>query len=71
MHDQRPLASVTSAESARDARASSTLARLSVILPCRNEADNIVPLLDRLLPVLRGEVRTEYEVIFVDDGSTD
>lgn len=41
---------------------------LSVIVPVYNEQDNIRPFLDRLLPVVE---KLNYEIIFVDDGSTD
>ncbi len=41
---------------------------LSVIIPVYNEEKNIEPLLKRLMPVLNNY---SYEVIFVDDGSTD
>jgi dolichol-phosphate mannosyltransferase len=40
---------------------------LSVIIPVYNEADNIAPLHDNLSRFLHNN----YEVIFVDDGSTD
>jgi glycosyltransferase involved in cell wall biosynthesis len=43
---------------------------LSVIIPVLNEADNIVPLLARLVPILERCV-SSYEIVFVDDGSTD
>ncbi len=43
---------------------------LSVIIPVLNEADNIAPLLARLVPILERCVAS-YEIIFVDDGSTD
>lgn len=43
---------------------------LSVVVPCFNEAANLGPLVDRLLPVLDATGRT-FEVIFVDDGSRD
>ena len=43
---------------------------LSVIIPVLNEAENIAPLLARLVPILRRCVAS-YEIIFVDDGSTD
>ena len=42
---------------------------LTVIVPVKNEADNILPLI--------GEIRTAlangpaYEILYVDDGSTD
>lgn len=41
---------------------------LSVIIPVFNEEENITPLLKRLLPVIS---KYSYEIIFVDDGSTD
>lgn len=41
---------------------------LSVIIPVFNEEKNIDPLLKRLIPVLKNY---SYEIIFVDDGSTD
>lgn len=40
--------------------------RLSVVVPTRNEADNVVPLLERLEGATRG---LEAEVIFVDDST--
>ena len=43
---------------------------LSIIIPVLNEADNIAPLLARLVPILRRCVAS-YEILFVDDGSTD
>lgn len=41
---------------------------LSIIIPVYNEEKNILPLLKRLLPVVK---KYSYEIIFVDDGSTD
>src|SRR5215213_6135892 len=41
---------------------------LSVIIPTRNEAENIGPLLGRLLPALSGAA---VEIIFVDDSDDD
>ena len=43
---------------------------LSVVVPVFNEAENLAPLLARLIPVLEGET-ANFEVIFVDDGSSD
>ncbi|MHC4821735.1 MAG: glycosyltransferase family 2 protein [Planctomycetota bacterium] len=43
---------------------------LSVVLPVFNEEGNLRPLMDELLPVLRGLDRA-FEIVFVDDGSTD
>lgn len=42
---------------------------ISVVVPVHNEADNIEPLLAEIDIALRGV--TDYEVIIVDDGSTD
>ncbi len=42
---------------------------LSVVIPVRNEADNVAPLLGEIRAALDG--RLEYEVIYVDDGSDD
>jgi polyisoprenyl-phosphate glycosyltransferase len=43
---------------------------LSVVIPVFNEGENIPVLLARLLPVLAG-VTPHYEVLFIDDGSSD
>ncbi len=43
---------------------------LSIIIPVYNEAEGLPALMARLLPVLRG-VDCDYELIFVNDGSTD
>ncbi|MEA2757530.1 MAG: polyisoprenyl-phosphate glycosyltransferase [Methylobacteriaceae bacterium] len=43
---------------------------LSVVVPVLNESDNIRQLLQRLVPVLE-QVARSFEIIFVDDGSTD
>src|SRR5437660_2304256 len=44
--------------------------KLSVIIPIKDERDNLAPLLDRLRPVL-DPLNLSYEVIFIDDGSAD
>jgi glycosyltransferase involved in cell wall biosynthesis len=41
---------------------------LSVVITVMNEEDNIYPLVDAIRDALNG---MDYEVIFVDDGSTD
>lgn len=43
---------------------------LSVVIPIHNEEPSILPLYDRLTAVLE-RVRKPYEIIFVDDASTD
>jgi dolichol-phosphate mannosyltransferase len=48
--------------------ATETGAELSLIIPTRNERDNIAPLVERLRGVLSG---VAWEVIFADDDSTD
>lgn len=42
---------------------------LSVVVPVKDERDNVRPLADRLRDALRGG--PAWEVVFVDDGSTD
>src|SRR3989338_10455393 len=41
---------------------------LSIVIPVYNEEKNIKPLLQTLLPIVKPY---QYEIIFVDDGSTD
>jgi dolichol-phosphate mannosyltransferase len=43
--------------------------QLSVVIPVRNEAENILPLLAEIHAALEG--RGEFEVVYVDDGSSD
>jgi dolichol-phosphate mannosyltransferase len=43
--------------------------RLSVIVPVRNEADNIEPLVREIVAALSGN--TTFEIIYINDGSTD
>ncbi|HWC72829.1 MAG TPA: glycosyltransferase family 2 protein [Gemmatimonadales bacterium] len=43
---------------------------LSLVVPAYNERENLAPLLDEITSALAGQGRT-YEVIVVDDGSTD
>lgn len=44
------------------------LPALSVVVPVRNEEDNIAPLVEEITNALAG---MEYEIIYVDDGSSD
>jgi dolichol-phosphate mannosyltransferase len=43
--------------------------QLSIVVPVRNEAENILPLLAEIHAALAG--RADFEVVYVDDGSTD
>ena len=42
---------------------------VSIVVPVRNEADNIAPLIAEIAAALNG--RWAYEIIYVNDGSTD
>ena len=42
--------------------------KLSVVIPCRNEAENLAFLLDEVDNAMKGR---DYEILVVDDGSTD
>lgn len=42
---------------------------LSVVVPVMNEAENIAPLIREIVAALKGRVR--FEIVYVDDGSTD
>ena len=42
---------------------------LSVVVPLLNEQDNLRPLYDQIRKALDGRYR--YEMLFIDDGSTD
>jgi dolichol-phosphate mannosyltransferase len=43
--------------------------QLSIVVPVRNEADNVLPLLAEIHAALEG--LAEFEVVYVDDGSSD
>jgi polyisoprenyl-phosphate glycosyltransferase len=45
--------------------------RLSVVVPVLNEEDAIGLFLEKVIPIIQDIDRLEYEIIFVDDGSTD
>lgn len=59
--DNRPVADSASADSTA----------LSIVLPAYNEADNLSALLPQIIDVCDGGHHQPYEVIIVDDGSTD
>lgn len=46
----------------------------SVVVPIKDERENLVPMLDGLLKVMRSHASSQtrpFEIIFIDDGSTD
>src|ERR1700751_322929 len=47
-----------------------TVPSLSIVVPIHNEEPSILPLYDRLTAVLE-KLRKRYEILFVDDASTD
>jgi len=48
----------------------SALPYLSVVVPVYNEQENLMPLTEELVSVLE-PLKKPYEIVFVDDGSTD
>ena len=42
---------------------------VSIVVPVRNEADNVAPLIAEIAAALDG--RWAYEIVYVNDGSTD
>ena len=44
--------------------------KLSLVVPCYNEAENVAPFQDATIEAFR-DCNYEYEIIFVDDGSKD
>ncbi|ABD88096.1 glycosyltransferase family 2 protein [Rhodopseudomonas palustris] len=48
---------------------SGTTPAVSIVVPVRNEADNVAPLIAEIAAALDG--RWAYEIVYVDDGSTD
>lgn len=43
---------------------------LSVVVPMKNEAEGVISLFERLLPILQ-QLPVNYEIVVVNDGSTD
>jgi dolichol-phosphate mannosyltransferase len=52
-----------------DMSSSTTAPTVSIVVPVRNEADNVAPLADEIVAALDG--RWVYEIVYVDDGSSD
>lgn len=57
--------------SVRDSGEAATCPHLSVVVPCFNEEARIGPSLERLDAWLRANLEEAYEIVVVDDGSTD
>src|SRR5581483_11770963 len=51
------------------ARAGAAAPAVSVVVPVRNEAGNVAPLIDEIAAALDG--RWNFEVVYVNDGSSD
>tara|TARA_B100001057_G_C22833081_1_gene944175 strand:- start:1466 stop:2164 length:699 start_codon:yes stop_codon:yes gene_type:complete len=45
--------------------------KISFIVPCLNEQDNILDTVKEIFNVLKSKLFSDYEIIIVDDGSTD
>ena len=45
--------------------------RVTIIIPAFNESENISLLLNRLIKCLKDIKNIDFEILFVDDGSTD
>lgn len=52
-----------------DGTGNPSVPRVSVVVPVFNEAENIAPLVDEIATAM--EADGPYEIVFVDDGSTD
>lgn len=44
---------------------------LSAVVPCYNEEDNIAELLERLIATFQAELPNDYEIVLINDGSSD
>lgn len=46
--------------------------KISVMIPCYNEAENVVPISEAVIKILTEELsRYDYELLFIDNASTD
>jgi dolichol-phosphate mannosyltransferase len=52
-----------------DAGRDISMVDLSVVVPVKDEAENVLPLIREIVAALDG--RTSFEIVYVDDGSTD
>jgi dolichol-phosphate mannosyltransferase len=67
MRQANPATSVDLPSS--DTAVSDKTLAVSIVVPVRNEADNILPLIEEISAALNR--RWDYEIIYVNDGSTD
>ena len=44
---------------------------ISIVTPCYNEESNVVALYERITAVLKAYPQYAYEIIFIDNASTD
>ena len=45
---------------------------ISIVIPCFNEEDNVVKIADKIRSIFKSQlVNDNYEIIFIDNGSTD
>lgn len=52
-----------------DAGRDKSLAKVSVVVPVKDEAENVMPLIGEIVAALDG--LTTFEIVYVDDGSSD
>ena len=52
-----------------DAGRDKSLATLAVVVPVKDEAENVLPLIEEIAAALEGVC--VYEIVYVDDGSAD
>ena len=46
--------------------------KISVLIPCYNEEENVVPISKAVTEILEGELSEyDYELVFIDNYSTD
>ena len=45
--------------------------KLSIMVPCYNEEENVVPMSEALVKQLEAMPQYDYEILFIDNCSTD
>ncbi len=48
-----------------------TIKKVSILIPCYNEEDNVVPITEAITHQMEQLQQYEYELIFIDNDSTD